>query len=112
MLSQQVVVEHNTVLDRHPQLYFSDGDIVLAAKVSEPSTSTAGSASNYQLYRIHRSVLRHNSTVFANLFVDAAPEELYDCVPLVVMMGDTAEALASLLMFIYNPSYVPIRSVY
>ncbi|KAI1784442.1 hypothetical protein LXA43DRAFT_930136 [Ganoderma leucocontextum] len=101
------MVEHTAVLERHPQLYFSDGDVVLAAKVS--STTSSESRPTYQLCRVHRPVLRHNSTVFANLFADAAPGELYDDVPLVEMIGDTAEALASLLTFIYNPSDVNVR---
>lgn len=111
MLSEQAV-ERDAILERHPQLYFLDGDIVLTAKVSEPSTSSAASPSKYQLYRVHRPVLRHNSAVFANLFADATSEDLYDGVPLVMMVGDAAEALASLLMFIYNPSYVSIQRLY
>ncbi|PIL26918.1 hypothetical protein GSI_10056 [Ganoderma sinense ZZ0214-1] len=109
MLSDAVVMEHayGAVLERHPQLYFSDGDIVLAAKFSS-STSTASSPPKYQLYRVHKPFLIHNSPVFANLFGDAAPGELYDDVPLVEMIGDTAEALASLLTFIYNISDIKI----
>ena len=106
MLSTGTIMDQSPVLERHPQLYFSDGDIVLAAKVSSKSTSTptAGSPSKYQDYRVHMPVLRHNSPVFANLFADAAPGELYDDVPLVEMIGDTAEDFATLLTFIYNPS--------
>ena len=107
--SEVVVMERSAVLERHPQLYFTDGEIVLAARVSQSSTLTPGSPSRYQLYRVHKPVLRHNSTVYANLFADAAPEELYDGVPLVMMMGDAAEDLASLLTFIYNPSYVSMQ---
>ena len=104
MLSAAGVMDHNLVLERHPQMYFSDGDIVLAAKVSSEPTSTASSPSKCQLYRVYRSVLRHNSPVFANLFADAAPGELYDDVPLVEMTGDAAEDVANLLTFIYNQS--------
>ncbi|PIL26931.1 hypothetical protein GSI_10069 [Ganoderma sinense ZZ0214-1] len=107
MLSDAVVTEQDAVLERHPELYFSDGDIVLAAKFSS-SNSTASSPPKYQLYRVHKPFLSHNSPVFANLFGDAAPGELYDDVPLVEMIGDTAEALASLLTFIYNISEIKI----
>ena len=103
MLSNAVAMEHRSIFERHPQLYFSDGDIVLAA-IFSTSTSTSSSPAKYQLYRVHRPLLSHNSPVFANLFSDAAPAELYDDTPLVEMIGDTAEDLASLLMFIYNPS--------
>ncbi|KAM5544007.1 hypothetical protein V8D89_002624 [Ganoderma adspersum] len=111
MLSAAAVTDRSPILERHPQLYFSDGDIVLVAKVSSKSTSTptAGSSPQYQLYRVHRPILRHNSPVFANLFADVAPGELYDDVPLVEMIGDTAEDFATLLTFIYNLSDINVR---
>ena len=94
----------DAVLERHPQLYFSDGDVVLSAKVL--SATTSDSPPRYLPFRVHRPILRHNSTMLANLFMDAASSDLYDGVPLVEMIGDTAEALGSLLAFIYNPSHV------
>ena len=94
----------DAILERHSPLYFSNGDVVLSAKVS--STPTSDSPPSYQLYRVHRPILRHKSTVLANLFADATPAILYDGVPLVEMIGDSAEALASLLAFIYGLPYV------
>ncbi|PIL26926.1 hypothetical protein GSI_10064 [Ganoderma sinense ZZ0214-1] len=81
MLSDEVAMKKDAVSERHPQLYFSNGDIVLAAKFSSP-TSTASSPPQYQLYRVYKPSLSHHSPVFANLFGDAAPGELYDDVPL------------------------------
>ena len=98
------MVNPSAVLERHQQLYFSDGDVVLSAKVA--STTASDSPPRYQLYRVHKPILSHNSPVLANLFADAAPADVYDGAPLVEMIGDSAEALASLLAFIYDPSYV------
>lgn len=96
------------ILERHSQLYFSDGDVVLSAKVTSTSATASGSPPRYQLYRVHKPVLSHNSPVLANLFADAAPADVYDWAPLVEMIGDSAEALASLLAFLYDPSYVSL----
>ncbi|PIL26938.1 hypothetical protein GSI_10076 [Ganoderma sinense ZZ0214-1] len=73
------------------------------------STTTSDLPQKYQLYRVHRAVLCHNSPVLSHLFSDAAPVDHYDGVPLVEMIGDSAEALASLLAFIYDPSEVNVR---
>ncbi|KAM5544005.1 hypothetical protein V8D89_002622 [Ganoderma adspersum] len=79
-------------------------------KPGEVSSITASdSPPRYQLYRVHKSILSHNSPVLANLFEDAAPADVYDGAPLVEMTGDSAEALASLLAFIYDPSKVDVR---
>ena len=63
ILSAVATMDQIPVLEHHPHLYFSDGDIVLAAKVSSKftSTPTAGSSAKYQLYCVHKPVLRHNS---------------------------------------------------
>ena len=96
----------DVILERHSQLYFSDGDVVLSAKVMSTSATASGSPPRYQLYRVHKPILSHNSHVLANLFADAGPADVYDGAPLVEMVGDSSEALASLLAFIYDPSYV------
>ena len=62
ILSAAAVMDQSPVLERHPQLYFSDGDIVLATKVSSKSTSTLSSPPRYQRYRFHRPALNVSST--------------------------------------------------
>lgn len=94
-------------VQRHPELYFADGDIVLATRLFADNIASDGTASTkYQLYRVHRPILRHHSQVFANMFVDGTPGQMYDGVPFVEMVGDDAEGFAALLTCIYNPSYV------
>ena len=95
----------NAVLERHPDLYFQDGDIVLAVKQTIATGST-DDRTKYTVFRIHRFLLKHHSTVFANFFSDAnaAPAENYDGVPLAEMHGDKAEDFALLLGYLYNPS--------
>ncbi|PIL28623.1 hypothetical protein GSI_08665 [Ganoderma sinense ZZ0214-1] len=79
----------DSVLERHPDLYFIDGDVVLAVKQTS-----------------------HHSSVFANFFSDAnaAPAEAYGgTVPLAEMHGDKAEDFALLLSYLYNPSSLVFR---
>ena len=95
----------DAVLERHPDLYFQDGDIVLAVK----KTSTPGSAeepTKYILFRVHKFLLKHHSATFTNFFADAnaTPTEVYDEVPLAEMHGDQADDFALLLNYLYNPS--------
>ncbi|KAI1782984.1 hypothetical protein LXA43DRAFT_848584, partial [Ganoderma leucocontextum] len=87
----------------HPDLYFQDGDVVLAVKQAPMSDEEPR---NYTLFRVHRFLLKHHSATFANLFADAnaAPTEVYDGVPLAEMHGDKAEDFALLLSYLYNPS--------
>ncbi|TBU47700.1 hypothetical protein BD309DRAFT_951203 [Dichomitus squalens] len=95
-------------IERHPQLYFPDGDIALLA-VKEP-LSHDGPPSFY-VFRIHKFLLRHHSETFANMLADANShtDNVYDGVPLVEMHGDKAEDLAQLLNFIYNPSSMTLK---
>ena len=95
---------YDTIPERHPQLYFSDGDIVLSAKVS--SITVSDSPPRFQSHSVHKRILSHNSPVLANLFADTTPADSYAGPPLVETVGDSAEAFASLLAFIYEPSYV------
>ena len=98
----------NSNLERHPDLYFADGDVVLAVKQtseSKPDDPTDGRP-KYSLFRVHKFLLKHHSSVFANFFADAnaAPTEVFDDVPLAAMFGDKADDLAMLLDYLYNPA--------
>ncbi|KAI0692925.1 hypothetical protein C8T65DRAFT_562141, partial [Cerioporus squamosus] len=90
----------------HPQLYIADGDVVLAVK--QPSPHEDG-RTRYQVFRVHKALLRLHSPVFANMFSDATPAQTHDNAPLVDMVDDEAAAFASLLMWIYFPSEVDIQ---
>ncbi|PIL28644.1 hypothetical protein GSI_08686 [Ganoderma sinense ZZ0214-1] len=94
----------NAVSERHPDLYFPDGDVILAVK--QTPHSGAVEPPKYTLFRVHKFLLKHHSTTFANFFADAnvAPAEVYDGVPLAEMFGDRAEDFAVLLDYLYNPT--------
>ncbi|PIL28624.1 hypothetical protein GSI_08666 [Ganoderma sinense ZZ0214-1] len=96
----------NAVLERHPELYFSDGDIVLAVKQADSPPQWSEYPAKYTLFRVHKFLLKHHSAPFANFLADAnaAPAEIYDGVPLAEMHGDRAEDFALLLNYLYNPS--------
>lgn len=94
-----------TKFESHPDFYFNDGDIFLQAKLpSGPERRT------FQLYRVHTTILRFHSDFFSNLFADAYPgqEQSFEGLPL-VHMSDKPEDIASLLSYVYNPSYVIVR---
>ena len=93
----------NPVFECHPDLYFPDGDVVLAVKQTPHS---AEDLPKYTLFRVHKFLLKHHSTTFSNLFADAnaVPASVYDGVPRVEMYGDRAEDFAVLLNYLYNPS--------
>lgn len=84
-------------LERHPALYFDDGDIIL---------STYATPTSRQLFRVHRVFLSHYSEVFRGMFAVVSAtnvEDTYEGLPLVKMPDDdTAEAVASLLDVMYN----------
>lgn len=90
--------------ERHPTLYFPDGDIILCAwRTSKPEGFE-------QLFRVHRFLLTHHSPVFATMFTLPLPgaaqqqgDEVYEGAP-VVQMADRAEDLTGLLTLLYNPS--------
>ena len=96
------VVPHSAAMisdptdDRHPTLYFEDGNVVLSA--IETKTQRR------RYFRVHRSVLCRHSLVLADLFTipplrdessSHAIVEVYDGV-LHVQMPDSAEDLESL----------------
>ena len=94
-------------LERHPTLYFPNGDIVLSAlAIDSHSAGDSSDAPKTQLFRVHKFLLMHHSATFANMFADADPGsgESYDGVPMVELQGDTAEDLTLLLNYLYNPT--------
>ncbi|EIW56248.1 uncharacterized protein TRAVEDRAFT_50728 [Trametes versicolor FP-101664 SS1] len=95
-----------TGLQRHPELYFDDGDIVLKA-----TNSFEGSQRNYRLFCVHQAVLSTHSPVFSNLFADASAgtESMYDGRSLIAMADDAAD-LAHLLLYLYDPGRYLLRS--
>ncbi|KAI1787051.1 hypothetical protein LXA43DRAFT_1031005 [Ganoderma leucocontextum] len=99
-----------SILERHPDLYFADGDVVLAVKQT-PKSDDSHERPKYHLFRVYKFLLKHYLTTFANFFADAnaAPTEVYDGVPLAQMHGDKAEDFALLLSYLYNPSSLVFR---
>ncbi|KAI0685438.1 hypothetical protein C8T65DRAFT_712639 [Cerioporus squamosus] len=95
---------NSVILERHPQLYLPDGDIVLRAIKSTPAVEDG--AQHYQLFRVHKFLLKYHSAPFGHTFADAnvGSDETYDGVPMAEMHGDRAEDLGLLLNYIYNPS--------
>lgn len=84
--------------ERHPSLYFPDGDIALSAKTAAGVT---------QIFRVDRIFLSRHSEVFRDMFAVSSDKssgaETYDGVPLVVMpREDVAEDVHTLLDVIYN----------
>ncbi|KAM5546263.1 hypothetical protein V8D89_000389 [Ganoderma adspersum] len=98
----------NSVFEQHPDLYFADGDVVLAVK---QAPHLGEEPPKYTLFRVHKFLLKHNSTTFSNFFADAnaAPAEVYDGVPLAEMFGDKAEDFAVLLNYLYNSSFLVFK---
>ncbi|KAM5546236.1 hypothetical protein V8D89_000362 [Ganoderma adspersum] len=90
----------NVPAERHPTLYFPNGDVVLSASIDSAGPPRT------QLFGVHKFLLIHHSTTFANMFTDAAagPGETYDGVPIIQMEGDDADDLATLLNYLYNPT--------
>lgn len=96
---------------RHPDLWFRDGNIVLA-------THTL-------LFRVHKSILSMHSSVFRDMFELAGIEscvvgdggekdamgrttehEMYDGVPLVSLPSDEGVDVEELLLAVYDRLYV------
>ncbi|PIL28645.1 hypothetical protein GSI_08687 [Ganoderma sinense ZZ0214-1] len=94
----------NAVFERHPDLYYSDGDVVLAVKQTTKPDKLEDPPM-YTLFRVDKLMLKRHSVTFANFFADAdaAPTEVYDGVPLAEMHGDKAEDFALLLNYLYHP---------
>lgn len=87
--------------ERHPSLYFDDGDVVLSAPIS---THMDGGRIDVQYFRIHKFTMRHHSAIFRDMFALPTPasQQSYDGIPLIAMT-DSAEDLAVLLKLLYYP---------
>ncbi|TDL18485.1 hypothetical protein BD410DRAFT_793190 [Rickenella mellea] len=82
---------------QHPNLWFDDGSVVLSSEQT--------------LFRVHRSVLSFNSTIFRDMFSlppgeDAGedPEDTWEGLPL-VKMHDDDEDIANFLTALYDRTY-------
>ena len=98
-------MDQNYVLERHPDLYFPDGDVVLAVQQTPKADDPAEGPLKCTLFRVHKFLLKHHSAPLGHLFEDASvtSDETYDGVPMATMHGDRAEDLGMLLNYIYNP---------
>lgn len=92
--------------ERHPTLWLSDGNIVLAAACKGKQSVT--------LFRVHKSILAMQSPIFKDMFdiashgpdINAASPETYEGLPF-VFIPDPAEYLEALLKVMYgDPWYV------
>jgi len=83
---------------RDEDLYFEDGSVILSAK-------DADGALVY--FRIHKSVLERQSSVFKDMFSVPSPAEtdLYDGLPL-VHVHDYSKELKEFLQVMYDPGWV------
>ena len=94
--SPDVDIRHK--IERHPSIYFPDGDIVLCA--------TTKTSDIVRMFRVDRVYLTRNSPVFRDMLSLASPPghghntELYDGVA-VVRLPDDADDLANLLSLLY-----------
>ena len=124
----------DALVERHPELDFSDGDVLLLALAPSPphtaaapqgspfspssgtpcigAAAQASTPARYVVFRVHKFLLRHHSPVFEHLFEDATADcdgaDAHDGVPVVHMPGDDAADLARILTYLYNPAYVPL----
>lgn len=109
---------------RHPYLWFPDGNVVMASSLpcsTDSDTESENDKAEKVLFKVHKSVLANNSKVFADMFAlpglhgdsfqvetdtgSASAEDLglgLTGSPLVTM-PDSCEDLEALLMAIYKP---------
>ncbi|KAI0697579.1 hypothetical protein BC835DRAFT_755422 [Cytidiella melzeri] len=87
--------------ERHPSLYFADGDIVISA--------TSKTKTYIQFYRVDRIFLARRSPVFKDMLSlgEGAVNEQYDGAPK-VHFPDDAEDVAGLLAGLYNTATLPL----
>lgn len=84
-------------LQRHPSLYFPDGDIVLCA---------AAKSGIYQAFRVDRVYLIRSSPVLRDMLSGSSPGgltsgDVFDGVQM-LRLNDDASELANLLELLYN----------
>ncbi|OJT06747.1 hypothetical protein TRAPUB_2400 [Trametes pubescens] len=93
-------------IERHPDLYFDNGDVVLRAPIS-----SEGRILKYQLFCVRKVVLSAHSDVFCNLFADASENvgPAYDGKPLINMVDEATE-VSHLLLYLYDPSRYLLRA--
>ncbi|TDL16717.1 hypothetical protein BD410DRAFT_795113 [Rickenella mellea] len=77
---------------RHPDLWLDDGNIILATDLS--------------IFRVHRSMLSKNSSVFADMFsmpqpMNSLEEPSVEGLPVVVLTDNDAD-VTHLLNFVYD----------
>ncbi|KAM5539618.1 hypothetical protein V8D89_006727 [Ganoderma adspersum] len=87
----------SSTLQRHPEIWFDDGNIVLVAR------ETA--------FRIYRGLLAGQSTVFSDMFASStsSPDETFDGYP-VVHLSDSPHDLAHLLRVLLPKSRIHYRT--
>lgn len=106
---------NGTAVVKHTEFYFDDGSIVLSAhstevslpgKELESSGSSRPNASRKVVFRVHKSILRSASRVFADMFElsDGSASDIHDGVPL-VHMPDSAEDVEAMLDMLYGSSF-------
>ena len=83
--------------EKHPKLWFPDGDLVLSAPV-------LGSPVKLILYRIHRFIVTQNLPVLSDRLDSSLKDNDAD---IELALPDTADLIDILLLFLYDPLFVP-----
>ncbi|KAH7102982.1 hypothetical protein BKA62DRAFT_655587 [Auriculariales sp. MPI-PUGE-AT-0066] len=96
---------------QYPELFLSDGNIVLALlpEASPPSSATTA-ASSVHVFRVHKSVLGQLSDVWKGLFGLAQPvdqAETYGGVECVRLFGDDPGDMREFLQHVYCQKFLP-----
>ena len=82
-----------TQLERHPILYYDDGDIELSAQTTDRSST--------RLFKVYRAVLCRKSHVFRDMLIVSGGDRHE-----VIQMPDSAEDLSALLQCLFDGWYV------
>lgn len=80
----------DSIDNKHPSLFFEDGDIRLSANTADGSR---------QVYKLHRFVLCRASQVFKDMFVVSGTERGEE-----IEMPDRAEDISPLFEAMYSPT--------